>query len=120
VFEVEQQLQIRGNQYTVAKHLMDNEGDKGAITQLNMGEGKTRVILPMLALRLSSPTKPLLRMHFLSQLISEATDVLHTCLTASLLNKRLLLLPFHRDISLTIPRVRLMHQGLALCRAVGG
>jgi hypothetical protein len=28
-------------------------GDPGAIVQLNMGEGKTRVILPMLALHLA-------------------------------------------------------------------
>ena len=47
VFEVEGQLQIRPAQYHVAQHLM---ADPGAIAQLNMGEGKTRVILPMLAL----------------------------------------------------------------------
>ena len=47
VFEVEGQLQIRPSQYQVAQQLMDSPG---AITQLNMGEGKTRVILPMLAL----------------------------------------------------------------------
>ncbi|KAJ1494683.1 hypothetical protein T484DRAFT_1608827 [Baffinella frigidus] len=117
VFEVEQQLQIRGNQYIGAKHLMEN---KGAITQLNMGEGKTRVILPMLALSLSSPAKPLLRMHFLSQLIAEACDYLHSCLTAGLLNRRLFLLPFHRDVKLDVPLVRRMLQGFERCRAAGG
>jgi len=44
-FEAEGQLQIRPAQLTVARHLMDNPG---AVDQLNMGEGKTRVILPML------------------------------------------------------------------------
>ncbi|KAJ1474779.1 hypothetical protein T484DRAFT_1830922 [Baffinella frigidus] len=117
VFEVEQQLQIRGNQYTVARHLMEN---KGAITQLNMGEGKTRVILPMLALHLSSPSSPLLRVHFLSQLLAEAAEYLHACLTASLLNRRIFLLPFHRDVSLDLRRVRLMRQGLERCRAAAG
>eukprot|EP00882_Tetradesmus_deserticola_P023299 GHRQ01025352.1.p1 GENE.GHRQ01025352.1~~GHRQ01025352.1.p1 ORF type:complete len:119 (-),score=47.40 GHRQ01025352.1:254-610(-) len=47
VFEVEGQLQIRPAQYDIAQHLLANPG---AIMQLNMGEGKTRVILPMLAL----------------------------------------------------------------------
>jgi hypothetical protein len=47
VFEVEGQLQIRPAQYNLAQLLM---GRAGSITQLNMGEGKTRVILPMLAL----------------------------------------------------------------------
>lgn len=46
-FEVEGQLQIRPAQYHVAALLMQ---ERGAITQLNMGEGKTRVILPMLAM----------------------------------------------------------------------
>lgn len=47
VFEVEGQLQIRPNQYLIAQHLLSNPGE---IAQLNMGEGKTRVILPMMAL----------------------------------------------------------------------
>ena len=47
-FEVEGQLQIRPVQYTIARHLMEHMGD---VVQLNMGEGKTRVILPMLALQ---------------------------------------------------------------------
>ena len=54
VFEAEGQLQIRPAQYTVAKHLIDNPS---AIVQLNMGEGKTRVILPMLAMHWGDGTK---------------------------------------------------------------
>jgi hypothetical protein len=51
VFEVEQQLQIRPLQYKVAVQLMQ---EQGAIAQLNMGGGKTRVILPMLLLYLAN------------------------------------------------------------------
>lgn len=47
VFEAEQQLAIRPLQFKVAAQLMTSPG---AISQLNMGEGKTRVILPMLLL----------------------------------------------------------------------
>jgi hypothetical protein len=47
VFEVEGQLQIRPAQHWIARHLISSPG---SIDQLNMGEGKTRVILPMLAL----------------------------------------------------------------------
>jgi hypothetical protein len=47
VFEVEGRLQIRPLQQQIAQTLIDNPG---AVVQLNMGEGKTRVILPMLAL----------------------------------------------------------------------
>eukprot|EP00951_Prasinocladus_malaysianus_P021135 scaffold174391_cov33-Prasinocladus_malaysianus.AAC.2 len=49
VFEAEGQLQIRPKQYFVAKQLLENP-TAGPIIQLNMGEGKTRVILPMLVL----------------------------------------------------------------------
>jgi hypothetical protein len=47
VFEVEGRLQVRPAQHAIARHLL---GHPGAIAQLNMGEGKTRVILPLLAL----------------------------------------------------------------------
>ena len=47
VFEAEAGLQIRPVQHAVAQTLMT---EPGAIAQLNMGEGKTRVILPMLLL----------------------------------------------------------------------
>lgn len=56
VFEVEAQLQIRPQQYSVAKHLIQNLAD-GPVLQLNMGEGKTRVILPMLALHWAKPDR---------------------------------------------------------------
>lgn len=55
VFEVEGRLQIRPDQYTVAQALLDGAGPdgRGPVAQLNMGEGKTRVILPMLILALA-------------------------------------------------------------------
>jgi hypothetical protein len=54
VFEAEGQLQIRPAQYDIAQHLLAHPG---AIMQLNMGEGKTRVILPMLALHWADGTR---------------------------------------------------------------
>jgi hypothetical protein len=50
VFEAEGQLQIRPAQFNIADHLIHHPG---SIAQLNMGEGKTSVILPMLALHWS-------------------------------------------------------------------
>jgi hypothetical protein len=55
VFEVEGRLQIRPNQYALARTLLAGGPDgRGPIAQLNMGEGKTRVILPMLILELAN------------------------------------------------------------------
>ena len=116
VFEVEQRLQIRHVQYKVAKFCISQ---KGSITQLNMGEGKTRVILPMLLLHLAQGDK-LVRLHFLSQLIDEAYYYLHRHLTASLMCRRLLRLPFHRDVKLTPLDVAKMHDSLSRCMRMRG
>jgi hypothetical protein len=48
-----------------------------------MGEGKTRVILPMVALELCGQGD-VVRLNFLSQLLPEAVSYLHACLTGVL------------------------------------
>ena len=56
VFEVEGRLQIRPSQVVLANRLLACAGadGPGPIAQLNMGEGKTRVILPMMILELAN------------------------------------------------------------------
>lgn len=116
VFEVEQQIQIRGVQYSVAKFCAENPG---AITQLNMGEGKTRVILPMLLLQLAD-SRRLVRLHFLSPLLNESYDFLHHTITASILCRRLYLLPFHRDLKLSPREAGIMLLCLKGCQKSQG
>lgn len=59
VFEVEGRLQIRPMQVVLAQRLLDGpqQDGKGPIAQLNMGEGKTRVIVPMMILELADKEK---------------------------------------------------------------
>ncbi|KAG2492053.1 hypothetical protein HYH03_009551 [Edaphochlamys debaryana] len=118
VFEVEGRLQIRPQQYAVAAHLMD-PANAGAIAQLNMGEGKTRVILPMLALHWAGGNR-MVRLNFLSVLLDEAYGHLHTHLTASVLGRKLFTLPFHRDVELTEARVQAMASAMRHCQQDGG
>ncbi|KAG2496793.1 hypothetical protein HYH03_005201 [Edaphochlamys debaryana] len=99
VFEAEGQLQIRPQQDAVAAHLMD-PANAGAIAQLNMGEGKTPVILPMLALHWADGSR-VVRLNFLSTLLDEAYAHLHAHLTASVLGRKLFMLPYHRNLELT-------------------
>jgi hypothetical protein len=118
IFEVEQRLQIRREQHGMARFLLDQPW---TLSQLNMGEGKTRVILPMLLLELARPgADRLIRLNFLSQLLCEAYDFLHRSLTASLLVRRLVRLPFHRDVRLSALCARRMASVLARCRDAGG
>ena len=116
VFEMEQRLQIRGVQFEVANHLMTNPG---AIAQLNMGEGKTRVILPMLILH-GQPADSIFRLHILSPLLGEAYDYFHRTLTASLMCRRVHVLPFHRDVELDERNVRILKQSLTKCQQLRG
>lgn len=127
VMEVEGCLQIRPKQYIVARQLIDSlestpNGSTlpgGAIGQLNMGEGKTRVILPMLVLHFAKK-KNLIRLHFLSQLLCDAFEHLHRYLCASALNRKIFLLPFNRDLRLTLGNVQVLIQNLVYCRDSGG
>ena len=64
------------------------------VVQLNMGEGKTRVILPMEALELCG-RGDVVRLNFLSQLLPEAVDFLHACLTGTTSTRLRLFNPFN-------------------------
>ncbi|CAE7206919.1 unnamed protein product [Symbiodinium necroappetens] len=121
VFEVEGGLQIRPVQYQVAKKLMD---DPGSVVQLNMGEGKTRVILPMLILhwagRADAGEPRLLRITALTSLLHELYDFMHRHLCASVLLRRVFVMPFHRDVQLRPDDIKQMISCLDFCRQSGG
>jgi hypothetical protein len=82
-----------------------------------MGEGKTRVILPMLALECANG-KQLVRLNFLPTLLDEAYAHLHRYLTASVLCRKLFLMPFNRDVKLDVARAAAMRAGLMYCQQV--
>ena len=121
VFEVFAQLQIRPVQHTIAKSMIDAIDTRGCnpITQLNMGEGKTRVILPMLVMHWRKSDK-LVRLNFLSPLLREASDYLHSVLCASVLAIKTFHLPFSRDVVLTPERAQTLIVSLDHCRTSRG
>ena len=120
VFEVEGGLQIRPVQYDVARKLML---DPGSVVQLNMGEGKTRVILPMLILhwtRAGVDAQRLLRISALTALLHELFDFMHRHLCASVLLRKIFLMPFHRDVKLRPEDIKVMISSMNFCRQSGG
>lgn len=122
IFEMEGQLQIRPEQSFIAQHLIDNPG---SIAQLNMGLGKTQVILPLLILHwtrkdLSGSRSKLVRINLLSTLIDEAHASMAQCLTASVLMRKIFTLPFCRDVEITTGRAHAMISSLKHCQASGG
>lgn len=112
VLEVENNLQIRPLQAQVADHCRFNPGN---IVQLNMGEGKTRVIIPMLVLA-NTLSSHVVRINVLAPLLNEAFNYLHRCLTASVLHRQLFLMPFQRQIKLKEDHVRAMWTTFERCR----
>lgn len=72
-FEAEMKSQIWKTQYETYR-LLSSE-DSGVFTQLNMGEGKTQVIIPMMVLNeIYNRKKFLPRVNILSPLYSEAQE----------------------------------------------
>ncbi len=113
-FECDMCLQIRPEQYELAKHLLSTPG---AISQLNMGLGKTRVVVPMLVLEMYGlQAEKVLRLHFLSTIINEPLDYFQRYLTASIFRIPLFNQPFNRSIQLTERAVSCMHASWHLCR----
>lgn len=95
-FEVLQGIEIRQRQAIVAQHILDNPGrkgvspdDRGAVLQLNMGEGKTRVISPMVVLAGCASGRYIELVYPTQYLLGDAIQVLHPCLTGERLPETL-------------------------------
>ncbi|KAG1697926.1 hypothetical protein DVH05_015410 [Phytophthora capsici] len=124
-FEVEGRLQIRHEQFIIAQHLIDRPG---TVCQLNMGCGKTRVILPMLFLyftrkktnNLRTGCSQVVRAHFLSPLLSEARQFMHRYLLASSACLGIYEQPFHRQVDLNARRLKFIRDALEDLKLFGG
>jgi hypothetical protein len=95
-------LQLQGNllirpvQVRVAEHMMAPPDGLNIATQLNMGEGKTTVILPMLCATLPSPPERFVRLTVLRSLFRTNLDQLSFQL-GGLLRRRVYSFPCRRD-----------------------
>ncbi|TMW55350.1 hypothetical protein Poli38472_013241 [Pythium oligandrum] len=118
VFEVEGRLQIRPEQHYIAEELIYNPGK---VCQLNMGRGKTRVILPMLFLYHSYETRgKIARAHFLSPLLSETRQFMHRVLSAGVLRLPFIEQPFERQTELSLMDVLRMQEAVDDVKQFGG
>uniref|UniRef100_A0A0G4FVD6 ubiquitinyl hydrolase 1 n=1 Tax=Chromera velia CCMP2878 TaxID=1169474 RepID=A0A0G4FVD6_9ALVE len=117
-FEVQQAIMIRPKQARVAKTLIETPG---AITQLNMGEGKTRVILPMLLLHFTAERSHLVRAHFLPSLLPEAWRFFQETLQASpTFLMPFFQLPYFRQLEIPHTFWSTVRQTLEDCVSSGG
>ncbi|CAF4009337.1 unnamed protein product, partial [Rotaria sordida] len=104
ILELEMNITIREIQIEVARHMMqpkvhdDNSKIQNVVMQMNMGEGKTSVILPMLAVSLCSSTSSLVRIIVLKALFPMNYQSLQHKL-GGLLNRCVLPFACRRDMN---------------------
>ncbi|CUG90579.1 Hypothetical protein, putative [Bodo saltans] len=93
VFEAEQRIRIRKVQYQTFTLL--TASPTSCVTQLNTGEGKTRVIIPMIILR---NIKCHVCVYALSSVVGECTEALSRSLSTPGLRMHQLSFPFDRTV----------------------
>jgi len=95
LFEIENDLLIRPMQAAIAKEMASPHTQRNAVMQLNMGEGKSSVIVPIVAAALADRQK-FVRIVVLKPLWNQMFDLLAQKL-GGLLNRRIYHVPFSRS-----------------------
>jgi hypothetical protein len=98
LMELGMDLMIRDVQIDVTQAMMKPKINKNTVMQLNMGEGKTAVIVPLLCAALANGDN-LVQVTVLKSLLKMNKHSLQNKL-ASFLNRKLYILPFRRDFQL--------------------
>ncbi|RPB26636.1 hypothetical protein L211DRAFT_804139 [Terfezia boudieri ATCC MYA-4762] len=118
LFEIENNLLIRQVQAEIASEMLVPRSGCNTVMQLNMGEGKSSVIVPIVAAALADTSK-LVRVVVLKPLSSQMFHLLVQKL-GGLLNRRIYYLPFSRQVELDPTKVGLIWKLYAECMERGG
>ncbi|KAJ4244210.1 hypothetical protein NW762_014592 [Fusarium torreyae] len=116
LIECESQITIREVQQQIAQQMIS--GEENAVMQLNMGEGKSSVIVPIVAATLGDGSK-LVRIIVAKPQARQMYQMLSTKLS-SLVNRPVYQLPFSRDVKIDTGRFAAIHQLLLRCQKEGG
>ena len=104
LLELENNLLIRPAQVRTAWEMISPGSGTNSVMQLNMGEGKSSVIVPMVAVELAN-RKCLVRVMVLKPLARSMRHIL-TSRLGGLLRRRVYTMPFSRSVRLTAAKVR--------------
>ncbi|KAI1071472.1 hypothetical protein LB507_005472 [Fusarium sp. FIESC RH6] len=118
LIECESQITIREVQEQIAKQMIRPSGQENAVMQLNMGEGKSSVIVPIVATALGDGST-LVRV----VVAKPQAKQMHQMLSAKLsgiVDRPIYQLPFSRDVRMDIRKCTVIHQLLARCQNDGG
>ncbi|GLB04652.1 hypothetical protein AtubIFM57258_010668 [Aspergillus tubingensis] len=104
LLEIDGNMQIRPEQVTVALEMVSPTSGSNSVLQMNMGQGKTSVIMPMVACALADGNN-LLRLLVPKALTTQTAQVLQSRL-GCLVGRELMHIPFSRRTPTTIELVR--------------
>ena len=108
LLEIETDLLIRKTQVEVALEMIAPRSGECSVLQLNMGQGKTSCIIPMVACVLANG-KNLVRVSVPKALLQQTGQLLHSCL-GGLLGREISHIPFSRRTSTKEENVKLFHR----------
>jgi Protein of unknown function (DUF3638) len=114
---VENDFLVRPIQLKVAREMIAPTSNQNTAIQLNMGEGKSSVIAPMIAASLSDGQK-FVRIVVLKPLATQMFQLLVQRLSG-LANRRIYYMPFSRCTP-TPQQVQLIHESFLQCMRTGG
>lgn len=118
LFEIEMNVTIRRIQIEVAQNMLKPPSNMHSVMQLNMGEGKTAVIVPLLCAILSNK-KHLCQVTVLKPLFESNLKSLRKCL-GGMLNHRVFIFPCRRDMIFDEADVRLLLDSYHECKKLKG
>lgn len=118
LLEVENNLLIRPVQAQVAQEMISPSSGKNSIMQLNMGEGKSSVIVPIVAAALANGEK-MVRVVVLKPLSSQMFHLLVRKL-GGMLNRRVFHIPISRSLKLSVEDATTIGGIYKECMRLGG
>ena len=118
LFEIENNILIRPVQARIAQEMISPSSGKNAIVQLNMGEGKSSVIAPIVAATLADRHK-LARIFVLPSLSAQMFQMLRKKV-GGILNRRIYSMPFSRSLQLSVTQAAHIRNLYEECRRDGG
>jgi hypothetical protein len=118
LMEIESGIMIRKVQQQIASRMESPESEGNAVMQLNMGEGKSTVIIPMVAAALANG-KQLVRVVVAKPQSKQMAEML-IAKFGGLLGRRIYYMPFSRSLKLDKSAAETMLEVLKQCRRTGG
>ncbi|KAF5620121.1 hypothetical protein F52700_11441 [Fusarium sp. NRRL 52700] len=118
LLECESEIMIRDVQHQIAEQMINPPDNQNSVMQLNMGEGKSSVIVPIVATALGDGTK-LVRVIVAKPQAKQMHQMLMSKLSG-LLDRPVYLLPFSRDTKMDLQTADAIQCLMKRCMEEGG